>query len=229
MAAEFLCVAVEFSIIIIIGDAMSTEQCIQQVKSASKSTIKNQNFMTEEYKTLREEIKATKDRIFKIAGLSAVGMPSSYFLSHNNELEILRMFLPLLIFAVMMLYLSESISLMRCGRYIKECIEPVARQGENNENFNKWKGWECWLEEKDRKEALFIKNTKRSAERTAAFFFYIFFITHYIASVILSVETFYNKFQDAGWYCSITGWSIVGIAFFAYFFIIFPKSISTTA
>ncbi|MCW5206543.1 hypothetical protein VU08_06405 [Desulfobulbus sp. F5] len=204
----------------------------QQMRTEDEIIVRPYIFLLEEYRTLRDEIKATKDRIFKIAGLSAAGMPSSYFFAQNNNIEILKMSLPFLIFAVMMLYLAENRSLMRCGKYIKDCIEPTViklRYGNGGEVLNKWKGWEYFLEENDNKNASFIKNTKRSAERISASFFYIFFIIHYIASVALSVGAFYHKYKDAGWYCSLTFWIVIGFGFLFYFLIVFPKSISTKA
>jgi hypothetical protein len=136
------------------------------------------NFLIEEYRTLRREIEETKSRIFKLAVLSAAGMPTSYFFAHQNIIDIFTMFLPLLICAVMALYLSESRDLMRCGKYIKENIEPFQDEMEKMIAGKKieWKGWERWLEEDDSPNSFFMKNTKRSVDNFVAFFFYIFFL-----------------------------------------------------
>lgn len=199
------------------------EQNSQQGKNQEEISANQYSFLMEEYKTLREEIKATKDRIFKIAGLSAAGMPYSYVLAQDNDLKVLKILLPLLVLGVALLYISENISLMRCGRYIKNCIEPIVINGDIS---NKWKGWEYTLAEEDLSN--FMTNPQRAAERIAALFFYIFFTIYYIASVIFSVKTVHGEY---GLFCSFimaAAWFVVGLSFAYYLKLIIKKSISTS-
>ena len=79
-------------------------------------------FVKMEYLTLKEEIKETKNRIFKLAGLGVVGMPAAYFIAKTHKIEALILSLPVLICTLLLLFLSESRALMRCGAYIKESI-----------------------------------------------------------------------------------------------------------
>lgn len=199
---------------------MSTSVDSQHVIIEDGIPVRQYDFLIEEYKTLREEIKATKDRIFKIAGISAAGVPYSYVIAQN--VEILKILLPLLVLGVALLYISENISLMRCGRYIKECIEPIVIK---EAEMNKWKGWEHNLAKQD--EPNFMKNPERMAERIAALFFYIFFIIYYIASVMLSVNTVYG-YGKIIFFISIVIWLVAGYSFSYYLKRIIKQSISTT-
>ncbi len=63
--------------------------------------MENENFMIQQYISLREEVKETKARIFKLAGYGIVGMPASYFLAHTYKLEILIISLPILICTIL--------------------------------------------------------------------------------------------------------------------------------
>jgi len=132
-------------------------------------------FMRHEYVALREEIKETKDRIFRLAGLGLVGLPSAYFFAEKYQLTILKLTLPLLICTLVLLYLSESHALMRCGRYIKQVIEPECSPSAA------CRGWEHWLEEADTHG-----HDRRIVDKYMAVFFYILFIIYYLASVGLA-------------------------------------------
>lgn len=134
------------------------------------------DFLKEEYLTLRTEIKETKGRIFKLAGLGVVAMPSAYFLAKTQDIDVLVLSLPLIICAIVLLYMSESRALMRCGKYIREKIEP-----------NAGIGWETWLEEVGHKE-----QDRRIVDKLLTIFFYFLWAVYYIASVYLAVG-FGNK------------------------------------
>ena len=95
--------------------------------------MENDKFLIQQYISLREEVKETKARIFKLAGLGIVGMPASYFLAHTYKLEILIISLPILICTILLLFLAENRALMRCGMYIKEHIEPIFQKQENQD------------------------------------------------------------------------------------------------
>ncbi len=98
----------------------------QNNQPAEAETFEKFDFLIEEYKTLREEIKETKSRIFQLAILGLTGVPSSYFLAESyDNLKILRSSLPILICTFLFFFLSETRALMRCGQFIKENIEPV--------------------------------------------------------------------------------------------------------
>lgn len=171
-----------------------------------------------EYVTLREEIKETKGRIFRLAGLGIIGMPSSYFLAATYEFEILILSLPILICIVLLLYISESRALMRCGEYIKTKIEP-----EINDNGKKnFKGWEHWLQEKKKGE-----RGRRTVDKLVTVFFYILFLFYYIASVSLAVEMANSKWGVTGFAVTIGFYVGTGILFIGFLGYCFKHSTST--
>jgi len=142
------------------------------------------DFLKLEYESLRIEIKDTKDRIFKFAGIGLIGTPIAYFLSSAYNIEAIILVLPIFICIISLLYISESHALMRCGRYIRTIIEPEVNELND-------KGWEEWLEmdvpnERDR----------RFVDKLVNISFYLLFTLYYIASVLLAgniaVLTFKN-------------------------------------
>lgn len=122
-----------------------------------------------EYCTLREEIKETKSRIFKLAGLAIIGTPSAYFLAKALQMDLLTLVLPGFICIILLFYLSESHALMRCGLYIKTKIE-------REMNIE---GWENWLE----LEQSGTSRDRRFVDKLANIFFNFLFIIYYIAAV----------------------------------------------
>ncbi|MBB28650.1 MAG: hypothetical protein CME25_07080 [Gemmatimonadetes bacterium] len=70
-------------------------------------------------------------------------MPSAYFLAQSQKVEVLILSLPILICTVLLLYLAESRSQMRCGSYIKDQIEASV-----SAQVDSFIGWEMWLQEK---------------------------------------------------------------------------------
>ena len=116
-------------------------------------------FLMEEYKTLREEIRETKARIFKLVGFGIFAVPVAHFVAQTYRLDVVILSLPLLVIVVALLYLSENHALMRCGCYIREHIEPkvedtigeviLLEKGSDRSIEPKVKdtiGWETWLE-----------------------------------------------------------------------------------
>jgi hypothetical protein len=102
--------------------------------------MERDKFMEIEYQTLREEIKQTKDRIFKLAGFGLIGMPSAYSFANIYDIQVLVLSLPIMICTIFLLFLSETRALMRCGTYIKNKLEPNI-----NNNADTRIGWEAWL------------------------------------------------------------------------------------
>lgn len=94
-------------------------------------------FAKQQFITLREEIKETKARIFTIQSLGIIVVPASAFLGKAYNIDILILTTPLLVMVVALMFLFETNSLMRCGIYIKEKIEPLIQDIE---------GWEEWLQ-----------------------------------------------------------------------------------
>ena len=175
-------------------------------------------FLKYEYLTLREEIKETKGRIFKLAGLGIVGMPAAYFLARAYKLEILILSLPVLIMVVVLLYLAESRALMRCGRYIKTRIETEIKDSSEKPVG----GWEHWLEEKGEGE-----HGRRTVDIFVAVFFYSLFVFYYIASVSLATQMAESSYALVGKAIVLGLYSGIGIVFIVFLYINFKHAIRT--
>ena len=106
-------------------------------------------------------------------------MSSAYFLAQSQKVEVLILSLPILICTVLLLYLAESRSLMRCGSYIKDQIEASV-----SAQVDGFTGWEMWLQKKSAGKEI----ERRSVDRIVAVFFYLLFIFYYLASVALAAR-----------------------------------------
>ena len=93
-------------------------------------------FQRDEFLTLRDEIKATKARLFWIVTIGLVGVPLLTYLASQADLYV-RMLLPYSVLVLIVLFLAEQSSMMRAGRYIRERIE---------KQESRPAGWESWIE-----------------------------------------------------------------------------------
>jgi hypothetical protein len=168
------------------------------------------DFLKMEYCSLREEIKETKSRIFKLAGLAIIGTPSAYFLAKALQMELLILALPGFICVVLLFYLSESHALMRCGLYIRTNIESEI----NNQ------GWENWLEQRG------TKNDRRLVDKLTYMFFNFLFIIYYIAAVFEANKIASNTLGINAIYLS-GGYAGLLIVFIAIMVKFWPTSTST--
>ena len=178
------------------------------------------DFLLQQYLTLRDEVKETKSRIFKLAGFGIIGMPSAYFLAHTYKLDILIISLPILICTILLLFLAESRALMRCGLYIKEHIETELVSSVDI-NFI---GWEHWLEQKQRG-----KPGRRIVDILVVVFFYTLFLFYYIASVALAAQTCGSKYGTIGLAVVLGAYIGLGIIFVGFLLFSLKHSTSTSS
>lgn len=92
-------------------------------------------FLQESFSTLREEIKATKARIFWIVAMGLFGVPIVVKLAEDAD-KFVSLLVPYLVLVVIVMFLAEQNALMRAGSYIRQVIEP---------NVDAPVGWEAWL------------------------------------------------------------------------------------
>ena len=95
------------------------------------------DFIKEQYHALRQEIDHTKGRLFRTVWLGVVVVPVLTYLAELPDGRFVGPVIPFVVLVLSMLFLSEQHALMRCGRYIRERIEPLIEEGA---------GWEAWLE-----------------------------------------------------------------------------------
>jgi hypothetical protein len=174
--------------------------------------IDEREFMKLEYSTLREEIKETKSRIFQLAGLGIVATPAAYYFSKAYDIELLIFALPGFICIVMLLYLSESHALMRCGKYIRTNIE-------NKINVS---GWENWLE-------LEIKGTTspRRVDKLVNIFFYTLFGLYYFAATLEAERLANQKYAFLCW--PLCGFYIAIFIIFLWYLVVNWRPSSSTS
>lgn len=89
----------------------------------------------DEFVSLREEIKATKARLFWIVALGLVGVPILTHLATRAEFYV-WLLLPYSVLLLIVVFLAEQSSMMRAGRYIRERIEALG-----GEDAPHWEGW----------------------------------------------------------------------------------------
>ena len=83
-----------------------------------------QEFLKLEYQTLREEIKDSKARMFRVLALGVPAFPLAQFAASRLDSLVVGLFLPLIPISLAHLYLAENHGVMRCGTYIRTRIEP---------------------------------------------------------------------------------------------------------
>jgi hypothetical protein len=179
--------------------------------------MERSRFLENEYITLREEIKNTKERLFRLAGIGLVGVPAAYSVAKIYDIKVLVLSLPILICIIVLLYMSESRALMRCGSYIKKKIE---RNVEGNLECQL--GWEHWLSKAPKN-----KSDRRAVDKFLATFFFLLFAFYYGASVHLASTTAYESFGLLGLSLTLAAYSAIGIVFSWFFAINFSASIKT--
>lgn len=162
-------------------------------------------FLKQEYLTLRREIYATKDRIFKIMGFGLVVVPSSHLLAETLEIEMVTYSLPLLVIVVALIFLAENNALMRCGHYIKNSIEKSVQD---------IVGWENWLESKS-------AFPTRNVDKYCSWAFYLLFFVYYVGSVFIATKVSLESFKEYGTIPTsilLGSYIAVGISFGIYLF-----------
>lgn len=155
-------------------------------------------FLELEYTTLRKEIEDAKGRAFKILAGEAFAIPAAQFLigvKLPEEERFVIIFLPVLILILVLRFLYENNSIIRCGIYIRYHIEPHMKLPS--------KAWEEWLEDTGRIKKRGNRNyCPREVEKTMKQSFYLLSIIYYIFSVLLAkdfVEKYYNSIHFFGY------------------------------
>jgi hypothetical protein len=93
-------------------------------------------FLMHQFTTLRQEIAATKTRLFWIVVLGLFGVPMLAYFAQSAQ-RYVALLVPYLVLAVIIMFLAEQNALMRAGRYIRQHIEP---------HIGHDPAWETWLE-----------------------------------------------------------------------------------
>lgn len=99
--------------------------------------MSTEEFMKQQYITLRDEIRGAKVRMFGLLVLVAVFVPLTAFLAQRFEAVYAAASMPFVVLVFMLAFIMEQNSVIRAGRYLKEHVEPHIETAVT---------WEKWLE-----------------------------------------------------------------------------------
>jgi hypothetical protein len=144
-------------------------------------------FIAQQFATLRHEIEGQQVRAFWIVVIGLLGIPAlSYFLLRSESQ--IWMALPFFLLVLIVLFLAQQNHMMRAGRYIREFIEP-------NVNFSP--GWEEWIESRPE---LRVMDKQFSSCFVVMFFLYYFLLIAYALNQLAQKAVQ----EGRGW----EGWSV---------------------
>lgn len=144
----------------------------------------SEQFMTQQYLTLRDEIRSSKTRIFMLLILGTLFIPAAGFAAKEFSATYASASMPFIILVLMLGFLMEQNSIIRAGRYLKEHVEP---------HIEGITTWENWLESNQR-----LRDTDRY------FFgsFLLVFVIFYAVASGTAVESLAEQWPEHGWYAT---------------------------
>lgn len=106
-----------------------------------------EEFMKQQYLTLREEICAGKARMFWLLILASLLIPAAGFAANEFRSTFASASIPFVVLVLMLAFVMEQNGIIRAGRYLKEHVEPHL---ENTTTWEKWLESNHKLREVDR-------------------------------------------------------------------------------
>jgi hypothetical protein len=98
-------------------------------------------FMRQQFLTLRDEIRESKARIFWLLIIGMFLVMAAGYLAAEHPSAFANAAIPFLLIGLMLSFVSEQNNIARAGRYLRETVEP---------RIENVMGWEHWLETKPR-------------------------------------------------------------------------------
>jgi uncharacterized membrane protein YfcA len=102
-------------------------------------SMPTEDFMKQQYLTLRDEIRESKARIFWLLIIGMLLVMAAGYLAAEHPNAFANAAIPFLLIGVMLSFVSEQNNIARAGRYLRETVEPTIQD---------IVGWEHWLESK---------------------------------------------------------------------------------
>lgn len=96
-----------------------------------------EEFMKQQYITLRDEIRASKGRIFLIMILGTLFIPAAGYAAIATSAVFAAASMPFVVLVLMLAFVMEQNSIIRAGTYLKNHVEP---------HIEGLTTWEHWLE-----------------------------------------------------------------------------------
>jgi len=128
----------------------------------------------DEFISLRDEIRATRARLFRILMVGLIGVPLLTYVAAQAEFYV-WLLLPYSVLLLIVVFLAEQSSMMRAGRYIREHIESTGAGGPR---------WETWIESRPQ---------FRLVDRHYVACFLIVFFLYYFMTVGLVINLILNQ------------------------------------
>ncbi len=101
--------------------------------------MNSDDFLRQQYLSLRDEIRESKNRIFWLMIIAMFLVAAAGYLAAEHPSAFANAAIPFLLLGLMLSFIAEQNNIARAGRYVRETIEP------RMENVL---GWEHWLESK---------------------------------------------------------------------------------
>jgi hypothetical protein len=174
-------------------DHFANRRCATQ----GEPIMDNEEFLKQQFITLRSEIEARQSRLFRIVSIGIIGVPvATYFAASADSFVWISM--PYFVLLLILSFIAEQNAMMRAGRFIREQVE---KRG----GFSM--GWEEWLESRPAYRHM-------EAHFFAAFiviFFLLYFVSVGMAMQVLSGEAGSDRTgQYKYWLYGAIGTYIIG-------------------
>lgn len=162
--------------------------------------MSNEEFMKQQYLTLREEIRSSKWRVFIVLVMGTLLVPIVAFAAQKFEFSYASASLPFLMLVLMLAFVMEQNSIVRAGKYLREHVEP---------RLEGHPTWETWLESNGR---------LREVDKYFFASFLIVFLIFYAATSVQGFNSMLSDVRDRGgigydhWY-ALGGYAVGGLWF----------------
>lgn len=143
-------------------------------------------FMKQQYLTLRGEIRASKARIFTLLILATLFIPIAGVVAKEYGAAFASASLPLVTLVIMLAFVMEQNSVIRAGRYLKEHVEPRIPEVTT---------WESWLES---------NHKLRDMDRYFFATFLLIFLIFYAVGTGLAMESLATLWPEYYLYASVS-------------------------
>jgi hypothetical protein len=153
-----------------------------------------EEFMKQQYLTLRDEIRTSKARVFALVVIATLFVPIAALAARQFDNTFAAVSLPFVLIVLMLAFIMEQNSIVRAGKYLKEHVEP---------QIDGLVTWESWLESNHR---------MRSADRYFFGSFLLVFMLFYVIGASIAAESMSHDFPEQLWYV-VVAYGIGGLWF----------------
>lgn len=145
-------------------------------------------FLKQQYLTLRDEIRSSKSRVFFILVIGTLFIPIAAFAAKEYGNTFASASIPFILLVLMIAFIMEQNSIVRAGRYLKEHVEP---------HIDGLVTWENWLESNRR---------LRDADRYFFGSFLLVLLLFYAIGSGLAIEAIATFAQSNWWFSRYNVW-----------------------